>query len=129
MIEAPELARERVHDRRGDAVDGVRLVDHRHLRKFGRRRVDMAARGDDERDAARAHHAGDRPDILALQVDVEDGQIEAAGVNRVACLADRFTNPLDLMAERIKKILQHHRDERFVLDDQDDVLLDHKRLQ
>ena len=38
----------------------------------------MAAAGKDERRALVAQRGGDRPDALALQVDVEDGEIELA---------------------------------------------------
>src|SRR3990170_7748655 len=60
-------------ERRGYPVDREGLFDQRRAGEFGRWRVDVAAAGQHERDPAKAQLGRDRPDVLALQIDVEDG--------------------------------------------------------
>src|SRR5688500_17671476 len=72
------LCRERRLDDRRNPVDGERFLDHRCVLELGRRRLDMAAAGEHEWRAPVAQQGGNRPDALALQIDVEDGQVEPA---------------------------------------------------
>ena len=69
---------------------------------------------------AAASAVGDRPDLLAVpQADVEDRDVEAAGLDMAERLLDRFRSWRRPVAERLEEILEHHRDQRLVLDDQD----------
>ena len=64
--------------------------------------------------------AGDGPHAFALQIDVEDGEVEAVGLDHGERLGHAFARPAHAMAERLDKVLEHHGDERFVFDDEDD---------
>src|SRR5688500_16534522 len=94
------LPGERRFQRRRYPVDRIWLGDHRHAGEFGGRRVDMAAAGQDEGNGAFAQHGGDRPDAFAFQVDVEDGQVEVVGLDRLQRFTDAFAGRPYLMAER-----------------------------
>ena len=104
------------------AIDRIRLFDHRHVRELGGGRIDVTASRENERDLLRAQSLRDGPDALALQIDVENGDVEAALVGLGQCIAYGFSCLADRMAERFEEILEHHRDERLVLNDQDAAL-------
>src|SRR5688572_15448165 len=120
------LCRECGLDRRSDTIDRIGLLDYRSVVEFGRRRIDVAAGGDHERDVSRAEQGCDRPHVLALQVDVEDGQIESALFDLVERTLHRVARPTDLMPEGIEKILEHHRNQWLVLDNEDGTPLRHR---
>ena len=61
---------------------------------------------------------GDRPDLLAvLELDVDDGDVEAARLDMFERRGDAVAGRDHLVAERIEEVLEHHRDERLVLDE------------
>src|SRR4051812_26984820 len=62
------LFRERGLDGGSYPIDRVRLLDHRSIVELWRRRIHVAAGGDDERHVLLAKLGRDRPDVLALQV-------------------------------------------------------------
>src|SRR6476469_4599704 len=122
---APDLVRERGFDRRHDPVDRIGFLDHGRVVELGRRRVDVAAGCNHERDLAFAKEASDWPHILALEVHVEDGEVEPALFNLVESALDGVARSADLVAKRIEEILEHHRNERLVFDDEDGTLTRH----
>lgn len=80
----------------------------------------MSTSSQHERYARARQAVAYRPDMFtAFQVDIDDGDVEFARFDPGEGVGNRFTSPGDLMAERFEKILQHHRDQGFVLDDQD----------
>src|SRR5689334_8076179 len=114
-------------DSRSNPIDRVGLLDHWGIVELGRRRVDVTAGGDDERNVLLAEPGGDGPHILAFEVDVEDGEIEPALLDLVERALDRVAGPANLVTQRIEKILKHHGDERLVLDDQNGARIRHIR--
>ena len=106
-------------DRRGNPVDRVRLFDQRNGRELRRRRIDMAARSDDEGNTLAAQQARDWPHILAFQVDIEDGEIEPAAIRLLERLRDIVAGAVNIVAKRFEEILEHHGDEGLVFDDED----------
>ena len=64
----------------------------------------------------------DRPDVLAFQVHVKDGEVEAASLDLLQRALNRIAGPSNRVAERIEEVLEHHGDERLVFDDQDGTL-------
>src|SRR5688572_1009020 len=84
------------------------------------RRLDMAAGRDDERRALLRQPVGERPDPLpVLELDVDDGEVEAAGLDPLDRFLDRIAGADHVVTESLEEILEHHRDQRLVLDDQD----------
>lgn len=80
----------------------------------------MSPRRQHERYARARQSVTYRPNMFAaFQVDIDDGNVEAARFDPCEGVGNRLTSPRDLMAERFEKILEHHRDQRLVLDDQD----------
>src|SRR3954454_11287592 len=120
--------RERGFDCRRDPVDRVGFFDHRGVIKLWWRWIDVAARRNHERHLLLAQLGRDRPHILALQIDVEDGQIEPTFFNFLEGAPYRVTGATHLVAERIEEILEHHGDQGLVLDDQDGTRTGHLLL-
>src|SRR5579872_1539115 len=110
------LAGERRLDRRCDPVDSIGFFNHRRVAEFRGCRVDMATGCNHEGYLSFAKSGRDGPDILALEVDVEDGKIEAALIHLLQRGFHGIAGAPDLMPERIQKILEHHRNERLVFD-------------
>src|SRR5579884_2926029 len=108
------LGGERRLDRRRDAIDGIGLLDHRRVVELGWRRIDVSARRNDERHILLAQLGRHRPNVLTLQIDVEDGEVETALLHLVQRALHRLAGAADLMSERIEKILEHHSDERLI---------------
>ena len=79
----------------------------------------MASSGQDEGHAAFGQAVANRPDMLAPKVNIEKGDVEAALGDCGHSLLHAFHRADHLVAERVEEVLEHHRDERFVLDDQD----------
>jgi hypothetical protein len=109
-------------ERRSYAIHRIGLLDDGHVGEFRRRRIDVTAGRDDERHVLLAQPRGDRPNALALQVHIEDRQVEAALVRHRERVRDRFACRGHRMTERLEEILEHHRDQRLVLDDKDGSL-------
>ncbi len=83
-------------------------------------RVARAAGGEYEGQAQRGKRIGDRPaGLAAAQVDVQDHRVDAPGVEPGERVGDRIGAARGLMAERFEEVLEHHRDERLILDDED----------
>src|SRR5829696_2659955 len=82
------LARESRIDRRRNPVNRVRLFDYWRVIELGGRRVDMPAGCDHERDVLLAKARGDGPHVLALEVHVEDGEVEPAFFDLVEGASD-----------------------------------------
>ncbi len=102
-----------------DGIDGERLGEDRDAGIFGRGRIDMAAGGEHERDGLANQRVGDRPDpFAALEVNVDDGDLETALLDPGERAGDGVRRPDHVMPHRFQKILEHHRDQRLVLDDQ-----------
>jgi hypothetical protein len=118
-------AREGGLDGGRDPVDRVRLLDHRRVVELRRGRIDVTARRDHERNLLLAQPGRDRPDVLALEVHIEDGEVEPTFFHLFERALDRFAGAADLVAEGIEEILQHHCDEGFVLDDQNGAFVSH----
>jgi hypothetical protein len=78
------LACERGFDRWGNPVDCIRFFDHGRIVEFWRRRIDVAASGDHKRYVAFTKLRRDRPNILAFEVYIEDGEIEPALLHFIA---------------------------------------------
>src|SRR5215213_5818422 len=91
------LAGQRGIDRRGNPIDRIGLLDHRSVVELGWRWVDVAAGRDDERDFALAQRRGDRPYILALEIHIEDGEVESALFGLVERAFDRVASSRDGM--------------------------------
>src|SRR4051794_5560203 len=78
----------------------------------------MAAGGEHVGDALLGETVGDRPDTLAVQIDVDDGDVEAPLLDPRQRVGQSLAGGGDPVAEGFEEILEHHRDERLVLDDQ-----------
>ena len=94
---------------------------------LGRRRRDVAAGGNDERNALFSQPVGNGPDMLPLQMDVDDRDVEAALLDLGHCLLKALAGADDAVPEGVEKILEHHRDQRFVFDDQNIAFFGHRR--
>jgi hypothetical protein len=70
----------------------------------------VAAAGEHEWRPLAAQRGGDGPDILALQIDVEDGEIESPVLDFLQRRFDAVAIAADLVAQRQHEILEHHRD-------------------
>src|SRR5260370_39593466 len=88
------------------------------LVKRGGGDVDAPAGVDHERHVPFAQPGRHRPVSLALQIDVENGEIEPAFFDLVESTLDAIAGATDLMSERIEEVLEHHSDERLILHDQ-----------
>src|SRR5215213_8545921 len=98
-------------DRRRYPIDRIRLFDQRYGGELGRRGIDMAARSNNEGHALAAQPGRDRPHVLTLQIDVENGKVEAALVGLGQSLGNRVAGAVDTVPQRFKKIFEHHGDE------------------
>ena len=87
----------------------------------------MAAAGQDERNALGPQVGCHRPDAFALQIDVEDGEIEFAISNGGARFLDALADARDFMAEGQQEVFEHHRNERLVFDDENATHIGHAR--
>src|SRR5688500_10661524 len=106
--------------RRLDCLDRIGLAQHRGIGVLLGRRLDMTAGGDDEGLAFLEQPVGERPDLLAvLQLHVDDGEVESAVLEPGDRLIHRFAGADNPMAEGLEEVLEHHRDQRLILDDQD----------
>src|SRR5689334_11854952 len=115
-------------DGRCYAVNSVGLLNHGRVIELGRRRIDVTTRRDHEWHVLLAECARNGPDVLALQVHVEDRKIEAAFLHLGECAFYGVAGPLDLMPKGIEEILEHHRNQRLILDDEDRTRSFHRRL-
>src|SRR5690606_21898084 len=80
----------------------------------------MSARRQDERRAPLDQPVGERPGLLPiLQLDVDDGDVEAPPIAAINGFLERFTGADHVMAKRFEKILEHHGNEGLVFDDED----------
>ncbi len=84
----------------------------------------MPPAGKDERSPLVTQRGGYRPDAFALQIDVEDGQVETALLGLGQRLADRVAGAANRMTHRFEEILEHHRNQRLILDNQDGTRAD-----
>jgi hypothetical protein len=97
----------------------VRLFDHRSVVELRRRRINVTAGGDDERYILLAQLGRDGPHVLTFQVHVEDREVESAFLDLLESALHRIASSANGMTEGIEEILEHHGDQRLILDDQD----------
>ncbi|MEA3016031.1 MAG: hypothetical protein QOI38_753 [Sphingomonadales bacterium] len=103
-----------------DGVDRIGLGEDGRGDMAGGRRLDMAAGGEDEGLAGVGEAVGDRPDGLAvLELDVDDRDVETAALDMRQRVLEALAGADDAVAERVEEILEHHRDQRLVFDDED----------
>ena len=69
----------------------------------------MATSRQHERDSHVTKPLGDWPNALTLQIDIENGDVETALVGFCHCVLNGFACRGDGMTERLKEILEHHR--------------------
>src|SRR5690349_4642388 len=118
-------ANSRVHERRrclqpGDGVSEV-ARSKRFLNTHRIAVVDIAERvvagGEQEWDATLLEHVGDRIARLAIEVQVENGEIELTVASGRKTAFEAVHHGHDLVAELDEKILDIERDEDLILDD------------
>ena len=98
--ELSPVAVQRLGQCRFDRVDRVGLGEDGNAGVARRRRVDMAAGGEDEGHALVGQAVGHRPDRLAAaQVDVDDRDVEAAGLSPGDGLGHRLGGADDPVAQ------------------------------
>ena len=90
-----------------------------------RRRLDVAPGGEDEGNALGGEPVGDGPYLLPIQIDVDDRDVEAPLLDPTQRVDEIVAGGGHLVAQRIEKILEHHRDKRFVFDDEDGAAAGH----
>ena len=110
----------RLRQRRLDRVDRVGLGEDRTLGMRRRRRLDMAAGGEDERGPLSASRSATgqtcSPSFSWTSMMATSNPPWPDPGERVL---DGIAGAGDRVAERIEEILEHHRDQRLVFDDED----------
>ena len=102
-----------------EPVDLERLLQRRPV-AIGLGQAALAiAGGKDERHAAGDESVGHRQDWLAVEIDVEDGEVEVGGLRRFQGLVDAGGLGGDGVAEFAQHVLEQHADHQLVLDDED----------
>src|SRR4051794_32478045 len=112
------LASDGRFNRRCNAIDRIGFLDHRRVVEFRWRRIDVPTGRDDEWHIFFAQPRCNRPDVLAFQIHIEDSEVETALLDFLERAFNRVAGPADAMTQRIEEVLEHHRDERFILDNQ-----------
>src|SRR3954452_24949672 len=97
------LSRERGLDCRRHPVHRVGLLDHRRIVELRRWGIDVAAGGDHERHVLLPEAGRDWPDVLPLEIHVENGEVETTFLHLIQCAPDGVASTADLMAERIEE--------------------------
>ncbi|PAV92714.1 hypothetical protein WR25_13478 [Diploscapter pachys] len=99
---------------------GRSIVPHRAIAEAAVDAVVAAASREHERNVACGERFGDgRALLTAAQVDVEDRSVDAAVLHPRQGAGHRIDGADRRLVEHLEEILEHHRDERFVLDDED----------
>ena len=101
-----------------ELLDLERFLQRRAV-AIGLGQAALAIAGDeDEGQAALGQNVGDRKNLLAVEIDVENGGVEIAIGGEVARFGDGADRRGDLVAEVGEHVLQQHADQIFVLDDE-----------
>src|SRR5216683_1521881 len=115
----PNLLRQRALQRLLETVQLERLLQRRPI-AIGLGQAALAvAGGEDERQAAGDQGLGHRPDRLAVEVDVENREVEVGGLRRLQGFLDAPGLGGDGVAELAQHVLEQHADHQLVLDEQD----------
>src|SRR4051794_32199071 len=88
---------------RVDRIDRIGLGQYRRIGMSRGGRFDMAAGREHIRNALLDEPIGDRPDQLALQIYVDDGNIEAALLDPLERVRQAIACPGHLVTERVEK--------------------------
>ena len=72
----------------------------------------------DKGDVARVYQFGDRRNHLAIDVDVENGEVELGGLRQSDGLADLAGFGRDAVAQLLQHVGDHHPDHDFVLNEE-----------
>ena len=112
---------------------GKQLLQHFPLDRFLQNRdvakpavdaVGVVAGNEDERHVAPRQNFRDLVDHAVAEIDVEDGGVEVAVLGGLQCFEGGANRADDLEAEFGQALLDHHADQRFVLDQQHARLVD-----
>src|SRR6266850_711588 len=107
------LQRDVDHAAQGFDLEG--LLQRRAVAVFFRKPGRAIAGGKDKGDVARVYQFGDRRYHLAIDVDVENGELESGGLRQPDRLVDLAGFGRDAVAQLLQHVGDHHPDHDLVL--------------
>ena len=106
-----------------EIVQVERLFQHRPIRmQFRNRRIGVA-RNEDEWSAARDERIGYRRNRPAIEIDVEDGNVEISIAGSLQCFFDLRCLGRDGVAELPHHIDEQHADHQLIFHDEDTLCI------